>query len=204
MRAVAGDIGVDAVKVGMLGIARDDRTRSPRRSICVGEVPVVVDPVMVSESGAELLEADARDALIDEILPRASVLTPNLPEARRLAGLGDGASAAELAAAIRALGPAAVIVTGGHADGVDVLDDGSGEPLQIPGEMHPDGAAHGSGCTHSSALAACSRSALPLREAAARARELAGRAVRDGLRGVGAGPGPGRRARGRRTRVAAR
>ena len=82
-----------------------------------------------------------------------------------------------------------MIVTGGHADGVDVLDDGTGAALELPGEVHPDGAAHGSGCTQSSALAAYLALGAPLREAAERARELAGRAVRDGLRGVGQGPG---------------
>jgi hydroxymethylpyrimidine/phosphomethylpyrimidine kinase len=188
-RAVADDIGVDAVKVGMLGSRATAKAVAEALDL-IGDVPVVVDPVMVAESGAELLEADARDALIAEILPRASVLTPNLPEARRLAGIGEGASPAELAAAIRALGPGAVIVTGGHADGVDVLDDGSGEPLELPGEIHPDGAAHGSGCTHSSALAAHLALGVPLREAARAARELAGRAVADGLRDIGAGPGP--------------
>ena len=189
VRAVAEDIGVDAVKVGMLG-SRVTTNAVAEALDLLGDVPVVVDPVMVAESGAELLEADARDALIVEILPRASVLTPNLPEARRLAGIGEGASAAELAGAIRALGPGAVVVTGGHADGVDVLDDGSGEPLELPGEVHRDGAAHGSGCTHSSALAAHLALGAPLREAARAARELAGRAVAGGLREIGAGPGP--------------
>jgi hydroxymethylpyrimidine/phosphomethylpyrimidine kinase len=189
VRAVAEDIGVDAVKVGMLG--------SPETIVAVvealelvGDCPVVVDPVMVAESGATLLEPDAVEALRGLILPRASVVTPNLPEARVLTGLGDGASAVELARAVHALGPAAVVVTGGHAQEIaDVFFDG-GQPVTIPGERHPDGAAHGSGCTHSSALAArLAFGDTPL-DAAIAARAVAADAVRDGLHGIGAGAGP--------------
>ncbi len=170
-----------------------------RRSAAVAEALdgfpeelVVVDPVMVSESGAELLAEDARGALVELILPRADVAISNSPEARRLAGLERdfGADPVRLAAAVRALGPGAVIVTGGHADGTDLLDDGAGDPLAIPGRLHPDGAAHGSGCTQSSSLAALLARGWPLREAAVRAREVAAEAIRRGLRDVGAGPGP--------------
>jgi hydroxymethylpyrimidine/phosphomethylpyrimidine kinase len=188
-RAVIEDIGVDAVKVGMLGTAETTLAVAEALDLVPTGVPVVVDPVMVAESGAELLDRGAREALIDEILPRAAVLTPNIPEARSLTGDESGYPRA-LAAAIRAMGPAAVIVTGGHAEGTDLLDDGEGEPLAIPGPVHPDGAAHGSGCTHSSSLAALLALGLPLREAARRARELAAAAVGRGLRDIGAGPGP--------------
>ena len=82
-----------------------------------------------------------------------------------------------------------MIVTGGHADGADLLDDGSGQ-LSIPGPIHPDGAAHGSGCTHSSSLAALLALGFPLRAAAIEARRLVGAAIERGLRDVGAGPGP--------------
>jgi hydroxymethylpyrimidine/phosphomethylpyrimidine kinase len=145
---------------------------------------------MVAESGAALLDPDAVDALRQLILPRAAVVTPNLPEARVLTGLGTEAAAADLARAVHALGPRAVVVTGGHAEQIaDVFFEG-GEPVAIPGERHPDGAAHGSGCTHSSVLA--TRLAFgdtPL-EAARAARIIAAAAVRDGLRGIGAGAGP--------------
>lgn len=192
VRAVQSDIGIDAVKVGMLGERSTIAAVAEALDGIPDDVPVVVDPVMVAESGAELLAADARDALIELILPRADVLTPNLPEARRLAKLeGDfGADPAHLAAAVRALGPRTVIVTGGHADGTDLLDDGTGELLAIPGELHSDGAAHGSGCTQSSSLAALLALGWPLREAAVRARELAAEAILRGLRDVGEGPGP--------------
>jgi hydroxymethylpyrimidine/phosphomethylpyrimidine kinase len=188
-RAVIEDIGVDAVKVGMLGTAETTGAVAEALALVPAGVPVVVDPVMVAESGAELLDDGARRALVEEILPRADVLTPNIPEARRLTGLGEEADATELARAIRAMGPRAVIVTGGHADGIDLLDDGA-EPVPIPGPVHPGGAAHGSGCTHSSSLAALLALGHPLREAAPRARAVAAEAVRRGLRDVGGGPGP--------------
>jgi hydroxymethylpyrimidine/phosphomethylpyrimidine kinase len=190
VRAVVEDIGVDAVKIGMLGSAETTAAVAEALGL-TGEAPVVVDPVMVAESGARLLEPDAQRALVELILPRAAVVTPNIPEARALSGLGADAGQAELAAAVRALGPAAVIVTGGHsADGVDLLDDGSGEPFEIAGPVHVAGAAHGSGCTHSSTVAALLALGEPLRVAAAAARQVAARAVADGLRDVGEGAGP--------------
>jgi hydroxymethylpyrimidine/phosphomethylpyrimidine kinase len=189
VRAVAEDIGVDAVKIGMLG------TVSTIEAVVealghVGEAPVVIDPVMVSESGAVLLEEDARQALVQRLLPLTTVATPNIPEARVLTGLGEGASQEELARAVVALGPRCAVVTGGHSEElVDVFFDGEAA-VEIPGERHPDGAAHGSGCTHSSSLAAAlARGATPL-EAARRAREVASAAVGAGLRDIGAGPGP--------------
>ena len=186
--AVASDIGVDAVKVGMLG-TRDTTEAVVETLGRVGEVPIVVDPVMVSESGAELLDSEARVALIEDLLPLASVVTPNLPEARALAGLGEEADRPELGAAIRGLGPRAVIITGGHADGTDLLFDDDGT-MAIPGELHGDGAAHGSGCTQSSTLAGLLALGLPLREAAAEARDIAAEAIARGLRDLGSGPGP--------------
>lgn len=189
VHAVASDIGVDAVKVGMLGDERTIRAVATALDELDG-VPVVVDPVMVAEAGAALLEPDAKGALAELILPRATVATPNLPEARELTGMGEGTSPEDLAAAVLRLRPAAVVVTGGHgSDGADVFMDAE-TVERIPGPYHPDGAAHGSGCTHSSALAAfLARGMTPL-EAARRARSVAAEAVRNGLRDVGSGPGP--------------
>ena len=151
---------------------------------------MVVDPVMVSESGATLLDPNAKAALIERVLPRATVLTPNLPEARALSGLGDSASSLELGEALLALGPDAVVVTGGHADdGADLLVEAGGA-LRIDGPRYPDGASHGSGCTHSSALAAFLARGEELADAARWAREVASEAVGNGLRDLGAGPGP--------------
>jgi hydroxymethylpyrimidine/phosphomethylpyrimidine kinase len=188
--AVAGDLGVDAVKVGMLGSATTiAAVAEALRGLPVG-TPVVVDPVMVAESGGRLLEQDAERALIEEILPLATVVTPNVPEARVLAGADADVPVEELARRIKALGPAAVIVTGGHRDEVaDLLFDGD-ELTSIPGERHPGGAAHGSGCTHSSVLAAHLALGYGLLDAARAAREIAGEAVRDGLRELGHGAGP--------------
>jgi hydroxymethylpyrimidine/phosphomethylpyrimidine kinase len=189
VRAVATDIGVDAVKIGMLGTAETVEAVVEALGL-LGEAPVVVDPVMVAESGAVLLDDDARTALVERLLPLASVLTPNIPEARALTGAGEGDSQADLAREVLALGPRAAVVTGGHSErGVDLFFDGR-EAVEIGGERHPDGAAHGSGCTHSSALAAFLALGESPLEAARRAREIASAAVAHGLREIGAGPGP--------------
>jgi hydroxymethylpyrimidine/phosphomethylpyrimidine kinase len=189
VRAVAEDIGVDAVKIGMLGNAATVAAVVEALGY-VGDAPVVLDPVMVAESGARLLDDDAIDALVDDLMPLVTIATPNIPEARVLSGLGEDASQEDLARAVHALGPAAVVVTGGHSVAlVDLFFDGD-EPVEIPGERHPGDAAHGSGCTHSSAIAAfLARGAEPL-QAAAAARQLASLAVGAGLEGLGKGPGP--------------
>ncbi|MGD0453563.1 MAG: bifunctional hydroxymethylpyrimidine kinase/phosphomethylpyrimidine kinase [Solirubrobacteraceae bacterium] len=209
VRAVLSDIGVDAVKVGMLGTAEVALAVAAALDELPTGTPVVVDPVMVAESGAPLLAADAQRALIDEILPRASVLTPNLSEARALAGrepepepeAADGeeavadedAEAEALARAVLALGPRIVVLTGGHrARAVDLFLDSAGEgsAVEIEGVRHPDGAGHGSGCTHSSVLAAqLALGHTPL-EAARAAHRLAAAAVANGLRDLGQGAGP--------------
>jgi hydroxymethylpyrimidine/phosphomethylpyrimidine kinase len=187
--SVASDIGVDAVKIGMLA---DDRTIDAVVDALdlVDEAPIVVDPVMISESGATLLDPNAKAALIERILPRATVVTPNLAEARALAGLGDGAGQVELGEAVLALGPKAVVVTGGHTeDGADLLVEPAGS-LRIEGPRYPPGASHGSGCTHSSALAAFLARGFELADAARWAKEIAAESVGNGLRGVGRGTGP--------------
>jgi len=188
VRTVAEDIGVDAVKIGMLGTA--EIVRAVREALGhIGDgVPIVIDPVMVAESGAVLLDDAARAAIVSELLPLATVITPNLPEARVLAA-GER-DVADLARALHALGPANVVITGGHRDEVtDVFFDGDEFQL-LPGERHPDGAAHGSGCTHSSALAAHLALGFSPLEAARAARAIASEAVRDGHREIGAGAGP--------------
>jgi hydroxymethylpyrimidine/phosphomethylpyrimidine kinase len=219
VRAVLVDIRVDAVKVGMLGSAEITLAVAQALDELPPGTPVVVDPVIVAESGARLLAPDAQEALVAEILPRATVLTPNLPEARVLAGEryasrpdaepaqpargepgfsssdddDEEVEAEALARAVLALGPRIVVLTGGHrASATDLLLDsgGDGAIVRIEGERHPDGAAHGSGCTHSSILAAqLALGRTPL-QASRVARELAGEAVARGLRDVGAGAGP--------------
>jgi len=189
VRAVVEDIGVDAVKTGMLGdVVTIDAVVEALGLVPEG-TPLVVDPVMVAESGAVLLAPEARAALIEKILPRATVVTPNVPEARALAGT-DSSDIEELARRVHALGPDVVVVTGGHRDkAVDTYFDGDAVH-EIPGERHPDGAAHGSGCTHASALATFLAHGLDPLQAATRARAIAGEAIANGLRDLGAGAGP--------------
>lgn len=197
--AVVGDLGVDAVKIGMVGSEPSIRAVVEALDLVPADVPVVIDPVMVAESGARLLEADAQRAYVRDLLPRATVVTPNLPEALVLAGrhdvddlgaLGDD-DVLDVARAIRAAGPRAVLVTGGHravADDLLLREDDSA--LRFAGTRHADGAAHGSGCTHASTLAARLALGDDLPRAARVARAVAGEAVRRGLRDVGAGAGP--------------
>jgi hydroxymethylpyrimidine/phosphomethylpyrimidine kinase len=188
VRAVAEDLGLDAVKIGMLGTAETVEAVEEALGHVPAGTPIVLDPVMVAESGAELLSREARTALVERLLPRTTVLTPNLQEARALAGAD--LSAEELARAVRDLGPAAVVVTGGHRDeAVDVFFDGE-RTQRLSGERYADGAAHGSGCTHSSVLAAQLALGQDALAAAREAKRIASAAVRDGLRELGAGAGP--------------
>jgi hydroxymethylpyrimidine/phosphomethylpyrimidine kinase len=190
VRAVAGDMDIGAVKVGMVGGVEAIAAVAEALDELPPGTPIVLDPVMIAESGGRLLPEDAEEALRTQLVPRATVVTPNLAEARVLAGVGEETSIADLVKAVHALGPAVAIVTGGHREeATDVVYDGT-TLTELPGERHPDGAAHGSGCTHSSTLAA--RLALgdtPV-EAARTARAVASEAVRDGLRDIGAGAGP--------------
>jgi hydroxymethylpyrimidine/phosphomethylpyrimidine kinase len=189
VRAVAEDIGVDAVKIGMLGTTATIAAVADALDL-VPDAPVVVDPVMVSESGGRLLDEDAHAALVELILSRATVATPNLPEAEALTGRPAGQDAHALARAVHALGPRTVVVTGGHRDeATDVFFDGE-STVDIPGTRAPDGAAHGSGCTHSSTLASFLAHGLDPLTAARRAKEVAAEAVANGLRDIGAGAGP--------------
>jgi hydroxymethylpyrimidine/phosphomethylpyrimidine kinase len=183
--AVFDDIGVDAAKTGMLfsrvviETVADYLEQHP--------VPLVVDPVMVASSGAQLLEEDAVEALTRRLFPLAAVVTPNLMEAQALVGEGPRR---ELAERLVALGASAAIVTGGHGEAaVDHLFDGR-EHLEIPVERHDVAATHGAGCTHSARLAALLARGEPLSEAARGAAAAASRAVEQGLVEIGAGEGP--------------
>ena len=188
VRAVVADIGVDAVKIGMLGSVAVTEAVGEALDL-VGDVPIVLDPVMISESGSRLLEEDAQEALRTQLVPRASVVTPNVPEAHVLSGEA-GLDADRLVRAIHALGPRIVVLTGGHREeAVDLFFDGE-RLVEIPGERYEEGAAHGSGCTHSSALAAHLALGLDPLDAARAAKRIASEAVRDGLRSIGEGAGP--------------
>jgi hydroxymethylpyrimidine/phosphomethylpyrimidine kinase len=189
VKAIADDIGVDAVKIGML--ANQPTIEAVAQALkLIPDAPVVIDPVMVSESGARLLDEAAVGELRDLLIRRATVVTPNVPEALVLVGGDEQQNPAHLAEEIRLLGPKVVVVTGGHREeAIDTFYDGE-QLVEIPGPRYADGAAHGSGCTHSSTLAAwLARGATPL-EAARKAKEAASAAIRDGLRDIGEGPGP--------------
>lgn len=190
--AVAEDIGVDAVKTGMLfsaGIvaavaAAIRRHRLPN---------VVIDPVMVAKSGARLLRDDAVEALRVNLLPLATVVTPNLPEAAVLAGLPveDEAGAVEAARRIRDLGPSCVVVKGGHRPGRQVVDlffDGSAVE-RLTGDRIETAGTHGTGCTLSAAIAAFLALGLAPLDAVTRAREYLLAAI-SAAPGLGGGAGP--------------
>jgi hydroxymethylpyrimidine/phosphomethylpyrimidine kinase len=191
LEAVWDDIGVDAVKTGMLFSRK--LIEAVADYLADSSAPLVVDPVMVSSSGAKLLQDDAIDVLVSLLLPLATVVTPNLQEAQVLASRvrvpGTG-TRLELAEAIHELGAPAVIVTGGHGDdSVDHLFDGE-EHVEIPVERYDVPATHGAGCTHSATLAALLAHGHPLVEAARGAAAAAASSVRNGLVEIGQGEGP--------------
>ncbi len=197
VEAVASDFTIGAVKIGMVGGAAVIEAVAGALDALPDGTPVVLDPVMIAESGARLLPEDAERALVELLLPRATVVTPNVPEARALAGSERAQGHAEdldgepLARAVQAVGANAVVVTGGHREhAIDVLLTLDDQVVEIPGARHPDGAAHGSGCTHSSALAAHLALGFTLAESAHAARAIAAEAVLHGLRDLGAGAGP--------------
>ena len=187
VKAVAQDIRIDAVKIGMLGTA--GTIEAVADALEELAAPVVLDPVLVAESGAVLLDPDAHKSLVQLLLPRATVATPNVPEARALTGLKQ-ADPAQLAPAVLAMGPQAAVVTGGHLDdATDTFYDGR-QTVQLLGKRHRTGAAHGSGCTHSAVLACALAWGWEPLEAARLARELSARAVARGLVELGSGAGP--------------
>jgi hydroxymethylpyrimidine/phosphomethylpyrimidine kinase len=187
LRAIESDIGIDAAKTGMLYSRRV--IDAVATYLEAHPVPLVVDPVLVSSSGARLLEEDAVEALVARLFPLATVVTPNLAEARALCADSSQATKAELAERLVGLGARAAIVTGGHGEPVDHLFDGS-EHTAIPVERIEIAATHGAGCTHSATLAALIARGLPLAEAARGAARAATDAVRHGLTEIGAGDGP--------------
>ena len=187
--AVFDDIGVDAAKTGMLF----SRTLIETVAAYLRDrrVPLVVDPVMVASSGAQLLEDDAVDALVGQLFPLAAVVTPNLMEARALTGdASNKLLQGELAVRLHGMGAPAVIVTGGHGEiAADHLFDGR-EHVDIPVERYEVAATHGAGCTHSATLAALLARGASLVDAARGAAEAASRAVAQGLVEIGSGEGP--------------
>ncbi|ENN88143.1 phosphomethylpyrimidine kinase [Rhizobium freirei PRF 81] len=193
--AIFADIRVDAVKIGMIAnaeIASAVADILARRR----DVPVVLDPVMIAKGGAALLAADAVDVLTRRLLPLATVVTPNLPEAAALLHEAEAASRDDMARqanVLASLGPAAVLVKGGHLEGdesPDVLAS-AGIVTWFEADRLPTKNTHGTGCTLSSAIAAEIAKGLPLPKAIASAKNYLARAVAAaGELSVGSGHGP--------------
>ena len=192
IRAVASDIQPDAVKTGMLASAALVETVA--HAIEEHRLPnYVLDPVMISTSGHRLLDREAEDDIRRKLIPLATVVTPNLHEARILTGLTveSPADLTEAAKAILDLGARAVLVKGGHLAGneaVDLLLSEEGEHIWSRPRIST-AAGHGTGCTLSAALAAGLAAGRPLVDAAAAAVEFVARALA-GAPGLGAGEGP--------------
>ncbi|KKM10260.1 phosphomethylpyrimidine kinase [Clostridiales bacterium PH28_bin88] len=185
------DIPVDAVKIGMVS------STGIIQAIAQGlekwdAQNVVLDPVMVSKSGSDLLRPDARDALVNRLLPLATVVTPNIPEAQALAGrkittVSDMEAAAK---AIRDMGPCHVVIKGGHLEGepVDVFYDGQ-QFTPLPARRVATKNNHGTGCTFSSAIAACLALGHSPLEAVRLAKEYITQAIAHSF-SIGHGVGP--------------
>ena len=193
--SVASDIGVDAVKTGMLSSAPIIQAVASK----VREyhfAPLVVDPVMMAKSGDPLLRDDARQALIELMLPLATVVTPNLPEAQALAGFEiTGLEGMRQAArAIYALGPRNVVVKGGHLstgeEAIDLLFDGQ-DFHEYRAPRVPTRNDHGTGCTFASAIAAELAKGAPVVEAVRIAKDYLAQVLSASARlGIGHGHGP--------------
>lgn len=195
MAAVFDDIAVDAVKIGMLGTP--DVIAAVAEGLRDYAGPIVLDPVMVAKSGDALLAAEAEAALSELLLPMAAVLTPNLPEAARLLGgtEDDTPEAMEAAGlALRALGPGAVLMKGGHGRGatcVDLLIDGKEPPLRLEAPRIDTRNTHGTGCTLSAAISAELAKGADLRPAVTAAHGYLQGAITAADRlSIGAGHGP--------------
>ena len=193
MRAVLGDIGADCVKTGMLHDSAVIEAVTEVLESDIPDVPVVVDPVMVAKGGAALLDAAAVETLRTRIVPRAALLTPNVPEAEALSGIkiatpDDMRAAADI---LLGLGPAAVLLKGGHLAGDTVRDylvDRSGETV-FENPRIDTRHTHGTGCTLASAIAAGLARGMALADAVARAEAYLHEAIRRAP-GLGGGHGP--------------
>jgi len=192
--SVLSDLDVRAIKIGMLGSAALVETVDELLERWPGPA-VVLDPVMIATSGDRLVPEDAEQAIGDLLVPRSTVVTPNVPEAEALTGLGvaDVPNMTAAGHALRERGAAAGLVKGGHltgAEAIDVLVDGEGVlTLAAPRVETPN--THGTGCTLSSAIAAGLTRGVPLRQAVADAKEFLGRALTSGrTQQLGAGRGP--------------
>ncbi|MDN3264415.1 bifunctional hydroxymethylpyrimidine kinase/phosphomethylpyrimidine kinase [Streptomyces sp. CSDS2] len=189
-RSVVDDIGVQAVKTGMLASA--ELVETVAELISGTDAPAVVDPVGVSKHGDPLLAASALDAVRTKLLPAATVATPNLDEVAQLTGVRveSEADLRRAAAAVLAHGPRWVLIKGGHlsGDAVDLLTDGSEEHL-LRAPRHDNRHTHGTGCTLASAIACGLALGKSVPEAVTAAKEYVTGAIAAGF-ALGAGIGP--------------
>jgi hydroxymethylpyrimidine/phosphomethylpyrimidine kinase len=177
------DIGADCLKTGMLHSVAVIETVAGLIDGKAAGIPVVVDPVMIAQSGSRLLEEDAVDSMIRLMVPRATVLTPNIPEAEVLSGMKIASEEDMIAAAekIGDLGASAVLVKGGHAEGdriVDILWRKDGDIEGFEGSRIPSQNNHGTGCSLASAIATGIAQGMGLSDAVARARAFVREAIR--------------------------
>jgi hydroxymethylpyrimidine/phosphomethylpyrimidine kinase len=193
MEAVLDDIGADCIKTGML---HDGGVIDALVSVLesrAASVPLVVDPVMISTSGTRLLDAYAVAVLKRRLIPRTTVLTPNVPEAEALTGmtLSDIDAMKRAAQALLDLGARHVVLKGGHLPGPNVCDvfSGAGETVVIEGERIETPHTHGTGCTLASAIAVGLAQGLAPLPAMRRARDYLAEAIR-AAPGLGKGHGP--------------
>lgn len=194
IRVVMEDIGADCLKTGMLATAPIIEAVADAVERHAATVPLVLDPVMVAKGGAALLAPEAVDALKSRLIARATVLTPNIPEAERLAGfpIDSTAAMARAGEALLALGPGAVLVKGGHLPGdqvTDVLITADGTEMAFAGARLDTPHTHGTGCTLASAIAAGLATGMSVRDAVIRARHYVRRAI-ESAPGIGGGHGP--------------
>ncbi|MDE2565827.1 MAG: bifunctional hydroxymethylpyrimidine kinase/phosphomethylpyrimidine kinase [Burkholderiales bacterium] len=195
IEAVAQDIGLDAIKIGMLLSADIVRAVAACLRAMTPRPPVVLDPVMVATSGDRLMAPDAVAVLVRELFPLATVVTPNLDEAALLLGhpITDAAQFEAAARALLALGAPAVLLKGGHLAGdtvTDLLADPLGQQAWQAGRIASRNL-HGTGCTLSSAIAAHLAQGMALRPAVAAARDYVCAAIAAGAAvHTGAGHGP--------------
>lgn len=193
MEMVLDDIGADAIKTGMLNTAAIIEVVADIIQSKALAVPVVVDPVMVAKGGARLLAPEAESALVKRLLPLASIVTPNIPEAEALTGMEITRLAHMKVAAAKILdmGPAAVLLKGGHLEGDRLYDVLLGHHLYevFDFERIPTTNTHGTGCTTASAVAAGLAEGRRLVDAVIAAREYVYRAIAEAP-GFGNGHGP--------------
>jgi len=192
MRAVLDDIGADAIKTGMLGEA-DTVLAVADMLPAHAAIPLVVDPVMVAKGGASLLADAAVSVLRERLIPLATLLTPNVPEAEALLGepIADEAALARAAVVLRGFGARAVLLKGGHLDGDEVFDVLATESgvLEFRSPRIVTRHTHGTGCTLASAIATGLAQGMPLADAVARARAYVHAAIL-AAPGFGGGHGP--------------